>query len=70
MRTHDAANTQSDRQSMLIPLMAVLLMVVVPTLIVGMTRVTGILAQALLGVATVLALVVGGAYIYHLGKPA
>ena len=70
MRTYDPANTQSDRQSMLIPLMAVLLMVVVPTLIVAMTRMSGALPQLLFGLGVGLAMVVAAVYVYRLGKSA
>ncbi len=70
MRTHERVAAHPNQQGLWRELVTLLLMVVVPTLIVGMTRVTGIVAQVILGVATALALVVGGAYIYHLGKPA
>ncbi len=69
MRTHERAATHPNQQALWQELVALLLMVVVPTLIVGMMRVTSTLAQLILGVAAGVALVVGGAYIYHLGKP-
>jgi hypothetical protein len=46
------------------------LMVIVPTLRIGMARAPGPLAQLLLGRAAELALAVGGVHIYRLGKPA
>ena len=70
MRTHERAATHPNQQALWRELVALLLMVVVPTLIVGMMRATSTLAQLILGVAAGIALVVGGAYIYHLGKPA
>ena len=70
MKTHERVATHPNQQVLWRELVALLLMVVVPTLLVGMTRVTGILAQLFLGLAAGLALVGGGVYIYHLGKPA
>ena len=70
MRTLKDAATHLDRQSTLGPLMALLLMVVVPTLLVAMTRATGTLPQLLLGATAALVLAVAGTYIYRLGKTA
>jgi fucose permease len=70
MRTHKAVNTRTDQQRMLTPLMALLLMVVVPTLIVAMTRASGALPQFLLGLGVGLAIVAAGVYVYQLGKSA
>jgi hypothetical protein len=50
--------------------MALLLMVVVPTLIVAMTRASGALPQFLLGLGAGLAIVAAGVYVYQLGKSA
>ena len=69
MRAHNAVHTHTGQQSMLTPLMALLLMVVVPTLIVAMTRATGALPQLLLGLGVGLALVAAGVHAYYLGKP-
>jgi hypothetical protein len=69
MRTRNAAASRTDHQGQLTPLMALLLMVVVPSLLVAMTRVTDPASRLLLGLAVSLALVAGGTYAYHLGKP-
>lgn len=68
MRMHNAANTHADQQRLLTPLIALLLMVVAPTLIVAMTRATGALAQIVLGLGAGLALVAAGVYTYLLGR--
>lgn len=70
MRTRKHAATHLDRQSTLGPLIALLLMVVVPTLLVAMTRTAGTLQQALLGLVAALVLVPGVVYLYRLGNPA
>jgi hypothetical protein len=68
MRTHNPAANHTDPQRMLTPLIALLLMVVVPTLIVAMTRATGPLQQLVLGLGVGLAIVATGTYIYRLGN--
>jgi hypothetical protein len=70
MRAHNSPVTRNEQQRMLTPLMGLLLMVIVPTLIVAMTRATGPLPQLVLGLGAGLAIVAAGVYIYHLGKPA
>ena len=70
MRTYNTTNNHADQQRMLTPLMALLLMVVVPTLIVAMTRVTGALAQIVLGLGVGLVLVAAGIYAHQLGQAA
>jgi len=70
MRNHAHAATHRNQQAPWQQLVALLLMVVVPTLLIGMTRATTTFAQFLLGLAAGLGLVAGGVYIYHLGKPA
>jgi hypothetical protein len=67
MRTHNPAANRNDQQRMLTPLMALQLMVVVPTLIVAMTRTTGLVQQFLLGLGVGLAIVAAGVYIFRLG---
>lgn len=70
MKTRNAAANRADQQARLMPFAALLLMVVVPTLLVAMTRATGALSQLLLGIGVGLAIVAAGAYLYQLGKPA
>lgn len=70
MRNHEHAATHRNQQALWQQLVALLLMVVVPTLLIGMSRATTTFAQVFLGLAAMLGLVAGGVYIYHLGKPA
>ncbi len=70
MRTLKDAATHLDRRSTLGSLVALLLMVVVPALLVAITRTAGILPQLLLGAAAALVLGVGGVALYRIDKTA